>query len=104
MKLDKLRLFNFQSYGNAPTELSFEKLTFLIGPNGSSKTATLQALCRMFGFDPSLRRIKKSDFHVPNDELELPDERTLWVEVDFIFPELLEDNYNCTVAPHFGVR
>jgi putative ATP-dependent endonuclease of OLD family len=102
MKLDKLRLFNFQSYGSAPTELSFDELTFLIGPNGSGKTATLQALCRMFGFDPSLRRVKKSDFHVPNDELEIPDERTLWVEVDFIFPELLEDNDNCTVAPHFG--
>ena len=39
-------------------------MTFLLGPNGSGKTAVLQALARMFGFDPALRRIRASDFHV----------------------------------------
>ncbi|MDF2186155.1 AAA family ATPase [Grimontia hollisae] len=102
MKLDKLRLFNFQSYGSTPAEISFEDLTFLIGPNGSGKTAALQALCRLFAFDPSQRRIKKSDFHVPFDEVEQPEERTLWIEVDFVFPELHDEGVHHAIAPHFG--
>ncbi|PMN91368.1 ATP-dependent nuclease [Enterovibrio norvegicus] len=102
MKLEKLRLFNFQSYGSKPVEISFEDLTFLIGPNGSGKTAALQALCRLFAFDPSQRRIKKSDFHVPFNESEQPDERTLWIEVDFTFPELHDDGEHHAIAPHFG--
>ena len=103
MKLDKLRLSNFQSYGQEiATELSFEELTFLIGPNGSGKTATQQALCRLFAFDPSHRRIKRSDFNVPYNEIEQPDERTLWIEADFIFPELHENVDNAAVPAFFG--
>ncbi|EGR1578389.1 DUF2813 domain-containing protein [Vibrio parahaemolyticus] len=102
MKLDKLRLSCFQSYGSTSTEISLDDLTFLIGPNGSGKTAALQALCRMFAFDPSLRRIRKSDFHVPHNESEQPEERTLWIEADFLFPELHEEGDNTTVSPHFG--
>lgn len=102
MKLNQIRVSNFQSFGPESTILTLENLTFLIGPNGSGKTAALQALCRMFAFDPSLRRVSKSDFHVPHNEGESPDERTLWVEADFYFPELLEDDDSATVAPHFG--
>ncbi|MCC3792806.1 ATP-dependent nuclease [Vibrio parahaemolyticus] len=102
MKLDKLRLSCFQSYGSTSTEISLDDLTFLIGPNGSGKTAALQALCRMFAFDPSLRRIRKSDFHVPHNESEQLEERTLWIEADFLFPELHEEVDNTTVSPHFG--
>ncbi|WP_426131482.1 ATP-dependent nuclease [Pseudomonas sp. DWP1b1] len=102
MKLQSIRLCNFQSFGNEPTVITFEDVTYLIGPNGSGKTAVLQALCRLFAFDPSLRRIKRSDFHVPADEDLLPEERSLWLEADFEFPELLEDEDNATVAPHFA--
>lgn len=102
MKLQTLRISNFQSFGAEPTELALEDITYLIGPNGSGKTAALQALCRLFAFDPSLRRIQKSDFHVPCDEESVPDERMLWIEADFSFPELTEDQDNSTVAPHFG--
>ncbi|MEW8508353.1 MAG: AAA family ATPase [Candidatus Thiodiazotropha sp.] len=91
MKLHCIRLSNFQCFGSEPTELSLEALTFFIGPNGSGKTAAMQALCRLFAFDPALRRIKKSDFHVPHDEGETPDERTLWIEADLLFPELKDD-------------
>lgn len=56
----------------------------------------------MFAFDPSLRRIQRSDFHVPCDEEHVPEERTLWIEVDFVFPEV-EDGVDVgTVAPFFG--
>jgi len=102
MKLQSIRVSNFQSFGAAPTTLTLDNISYLIGPNGSGKTAALQALCRMFSLDPSLRRIKKSDFHVPSDETDSPEERMLWIEADFIFPELLEEVDNSTVAPHFG--
>lgn len=102
MKLQTIRLSNFQSFGAQPTELGLDEITYLIGPNGSGKTAALQALCRLFAFDPSLRRILRSDFHVPFDEENVPEERQLWIEADFVFPELAEDEDNSTVAPHFG--
>lgn len=102
MKLQTIRLSNFQSFGAVPTEIRLEEISYLIGPNGSGKTAALQALCRMFAFDPSLRRILRSDFHVPSNEAESPAERQLWIEIDFLFPELGDDDDNSTVAPHFG--
>ena len=102
MKLQSIRLSNFQSFGDEPTELTLENITYLIGPNGSGKTAALQALCRMFSFDPSLKRIHKSDFHVPHDENDEQVDRKLWIEADFSFPELLKPDLNTTVAPHFG--
>lgn len=102
MKLKTIRLSNFQSFGKEPTELTLEDVTYLIGPNGAGKTAVLQALCRLFAFDPSLRRIQRSDFHVPFDEENAPEERQLWIEADFVFPELAEDEDNSTAAPHFG--
>jgi putative ATP-dependent endonuclease of OLD family len=102
MKLQSIRLSNFQSFGMETTELTLEDTTFLIGPNGSGKTATLLALCRLFAFDPSLRRIQRSDFHIPPDEQVPPEERKLWIEADFIFPELNEGENNSTVAPHFS--
>lgn len=102
MKLEAIRLSGFQSFGYEATELSLEDITYIIGPNGSGKTAVLQALCRLFAFDPALRRIQRSDFHVPYDEENVPLERQLWIEADFLFPELEEDEDNSTVAPHFS--
>lgn len=102
MELKTIRLSNFRCFGAEPTEISLDNITYLIGPNGSGKTAALQALCRMFSFDPSLRKIQRSDFHVPHDEQEAPNERRLWIEADFHFPELLNEADNATVAPHFS--
>jgi predicted ATP-dependent endonuclease of OLD family len=64
LKLTQLTLYNFQSFGPTPTVIAFESLTFLIGPNGAGKTAVLQALARLFAFDPALRRVRKTDFHI----------------------------------------
>jgi predicted ATP-dependent endonuclease of OLD family len=102
MKLNTIRVSSFQCFGDEPTDLTLEDITYLIGPNGSGKTALLQALCRLFAFDPSLRRIQRSDFHVPLDEKHVPDERQFWIEADFLFPELADGEDNSTVAPHFG--
>jgi putative ATP-dependent endonuclease of the OLD family len=102
MNLQTIRVSNFQSFGATPIEVALEEITYLIGPNGSGKTAVLQAVCRLFAFDPSLRRVLRSDFHVPLNEDAPPAERQLWIEADFLFPELGEDEDNSTVAPHFG--
>lgn len=102
MKLSNIRVSNFISFGESPTNLSFEDITFLIGTNGTGKTAVLQALCRLFAFNPTQRRIKKSDFHVPQDEVDPPEERKLWIEADFIFDELADGENSATIPPHFS--
>lgn len=103
MILHRMRMFNFQCFGPEPLEINLETTTFLIGPNGSGKTAAMQALCRLFAFNPGLRRVQKSDFHVPHGEDQAPEERELWIEVEFLFPELKEGvGEHPTVPPHFG--
>ncbi|MDO8065447.1 ATP-dependent endonuclease [Janthinobacterium sp. SUN206] len=94
MKLVRIVLFNFRSFGALPTPIDLADMTFLLGPNGTGKTAVLQALARMFSLDPSQRKIKLTDFHVPADERpeDRPDDRELWLEADFEFPELEEDD------------
>lgn len=90
MKLTRLRLSNFQSFGQEPTVIALDEMCFLLGPNGTGKTAVLQALARLFGFDPSLRRVRRTDFHIAAEELAKDDigPLTLWIEAQFEFPEL----------------
>lgn len=102
MKLDTLKINNFQSFGQEPTEITFEDITYLIGPNGSGKTSTLEAISRLFGFDPSLRKIKKSDFHINSSEETPPLERELWIEANFLFPELLDEGEHSTIPEFFN--
>lgn len=102
MKLDTLRISNFQSFGQEPTDITFEDISYLIGPNGSGKTSTLQAISRLFGFDPSLRRILKSDFHINHNEEIPPIERNLWIEANFLFPELLDEGEHSTIPEFFN--
>lgn len=101
MKLVRLRLSNFRSFGPSPTVVELADMTFLLGPNGAGKTAVLQALARMFGIDPAQRRINRSDFHVPTSEApkDAPEQRTLWIEADFEFPELGKGNVDDAVLP-----
>ena len=105
MKLHRLRISNFQSFGPIPSEITLSDLTFLIGPNGSGKTAALQAFCRLFAFDPNLRRVQRSDFHIPLDETPetTPLERSFWIEAEFIFPELQQEAGEfATIPPNFA--
>lgn len=90
MKLAYLRICGFRCFGSVATDIVLDDTTFILGPNGTGKTAVLQALARMFSLDPTLRKIKTSDFHIPADEAPdaAPEERRLWIEADFEFPEL----------------
>lgn len=101
MKLDLLRIQNFQSFGSEPTEIKFSDLTFLIGPNGAGKTAALQALSRLFDFFPGARRVQRSDFHVPFDEdpENRPTERDLFIEAEFTFEELEDESGEHPTVP-----
>lgn len=49
-----------------------------------------------------LRRIKRSDFHIPHDEQKIPEQRKLVIEADFTFPETSNASDNSTVAPFFN--
>jgi putative ATP-dependent endonuclease of OLD family len=94
VKLVRLKLNNFRCFGGVTTELALDSINFVIGPNGSGKTAVLQALARMFSFDPAQRRVRSSDFFIAANEKpeEAPATRTLWIEADFEFPELAGAN------------
>lgn len=105
MQLTRLRASGFRSIGLDPVELTFEKLTFLLGPNGTGKTVFLHALARMFGTEASMRRFVAADFHVPLEQTPADAAtRSLWLEADFAFPELLDAaaEPQPTVAPHFA--
>src|ERR1700689_1387721 len=98
MKLTKLRLSNFQSFSPGPTEIDLASVTYLLGPNGSGKTAVLQALSRLFGFERSMRTIRRTDFHVLNQSAT---EQTLrlWIEAHFEFPELRDASGQYATIP-----
>lgn len=105
VKLTQLRICNFQSFGPTSTVIDLAAMSFLLGPNGSGKTAVLQALARLFGLDPALRRIRRSDFHVTSADLADGDLGllTLWIEAQFEFPELIEPKgKHATIPAHFA--
>lgn len=88
MKLATLRITNFQCFGPQPQEVTFDpSTTMLIGPNGSGKTAILQALSRLFDANPSNRRVRREDFHAPLNKENLSKEQKLTIEADFLLPE-----------------
>jgi putative ATP-dependent endonuclease of OLD family len=105
MRLTQLRVSNYQSFGERPTIIEFESMTFLLGPNGTGKTAALQALVRLFGIDPSLRRIRRTDFHITPADLAKGGigPLKLWIEAQFEFPELRDPKgKHSTIPGHFA--
>jgi len=80
-------------------------MSFLLGPNGTGKTAVLQALARLFGFDPALRRIRRTDFHITPENLAKGElgPLKLWIEAQFEFPELKKSKgKHATIPGHFA--
>ncbi|MNO15623.1 hypothetical protein D3C76_52920 [compost metagenome] len=92
MRLNKLRISNFRSYGPTETVIDFEDITTFIGANSSGKSAALQALTKLFGETNADRALEKSDFYVSQDEvLEDLERRELYIEANFSFPEIEND-------------
>ncbi len=105
MKITTLRLRNFQSFGPEPTTIDLEELTYVLGPNGSGKTAVLEALSRLFSPLPAQRKIRVEDFHVPVDRSVSEVHATqpaLWLEVDIEFPEAEDDDPHASIPPNFS--
>lgn len=89
MLLKKLIVSGYKSIsvGN-PQTVEFEPdVTALIGHNGTGKSATLEALNKLFSIDHSLRGISASDFHL-EDDAEKGSARNLFIEAWFHFPEV----------------
>jgi hypothetical protein len=103
MKLTQLRIRNFQCFGEEATVISLEPMTFLLGPNGAGKTAVLQALTRLFGFERSMRDIKRTDFHTSSTVLDTEEieTQTLWIEAEFEFRELKKSNGKYATVPSY---
>ncbi|WP_328851219.1 AAA family ATPase [Micromonospora globbae] len=105
MKITTLRLSNFQSFGPEATAIDLGELTYVLGPNGSGKTAVLEALSRLFSPLETQRRIRLEDFHVPIDKRASEvqsGEPALWLEVDVEFPEAGADGQHASVPPNFS--
>ncbi|MGK9185696.1 AAA family ATPase [Priestia filamentosa] len=82
MRLVKLTIENFRSFGPNPTHINIADLTAFIGHNSSGKTTILNALQKLFGDN----KITKSDFHIPFDKSpEELEKSTLSIEASFEF-------------------
>lgn len=105
MKVRQLRIKGFQSFGPEPKTIDLADITYVLGPNGSGKTAVLEALARLFSPLQAQRKIRVEDFHVPLDRGagEVHSEQpTLWLEVDVEFPEAADDDVHASVPPNFS--
>ncbi len=98
MKLEKVRICNFRSFGEEQV-INIDELTTIIGNNSSGKTAALSALNLMFSQNPSDRVLQRSDFHLPKDKTpETVDRLDLYVEAVFSFPELDGSDFDKSAA------
>jgi putative ATP-dependent endonuclease of the OLD family len=100
MKLVKVIIDNFRSFGPSKTTIDFEDMTAVIGANSSGKTALMIALVKMFG-DTGIE-VKREDFHLAKG-VNPEDINTNYfnIEAIFTFPELEEEGDNYVVPLFF---
>lgn len=92
MILKKIKIYNYRSFGEERI-IEFNKLTTFIGNNSSGKTTALSALQKLFGVTPGERALVRSDFHLyKHENPEDIQEKNLYIEAVFEFPELEESN------------
>ncbi|CAM5288702.1 DNA replication and repair protein RecF [Frigidibacter albus] len=103
MKIESIAVRNFRCFGAEWMEISLqEQVTAFVGGNGSGKTALFQALSRLFGVTRADRSVTKKDFHIAQDEEELPNGRALEIECLLGFPELdEEEDEDASAIPDF---
>jgi len=101
VRIESITLSNFRCFGKDPITIDLTSdLTALVGANGTGKTALLIALGRMFGVSQELRKIVRSDFHIPlgSNEKDIT-ELVLFEEVKIGFQELEQDLQNNLSIP-----
>lgn len=99
MKLAKLKLCNYRSFGESEQIINFDELTALIGNNSSGKTAALNALNTIFSENSGDRNLSRCDFFLPKDQApEDLEEQSLFIEAVFHFNELQEEQGPTTYA------
>ncbi len=93
MRLIKVKICRFRSFGDEEQVIYLNKLTTLIGNNSSGKTSSLQALLKIFADNSNERNLLKSDFFLSNEKKpEDVTEQNLYIEAVFDFPEVEQDN------------
>lgn len=104
MHIEKICLSNFRCFPEEETSISLEKdLTFLVGNNGSGKTALIISLKRLFGATREDRNIIRADFYLGSQETSLDlIGRKLYIDITFVFPELEDINKSRETCPAFN--
>jgi len=107
MRISKLHLINFRSFGDEGTTITLNKLSGFVGENSAGKTAFIQGLVKMFGVTPHERTLEKSDFHIPKQiKIETIKELQLSIEARIDFPELMESTHDAlsrtSIPPFFN--
>lgn len=98
MKLEKVKICNFRSFGEEQI-IDIDKITTIIGNNSSGKTAALSAINLLFSQNSSDRVLRRSDFYLPRDKNPAEVERLeLYIETIFTFPELDSEQYDKSAA------
>ena len=107
MKIEEIHIKNFRCFGPKGAKIKLEScVTAFVGGNGSGKTATFQALSRLFGVTTADRSLRRQDFHLPSNSRELVSGASLSIEVLFKFPELvgLEEDEAEDAVPEFFIQ
>jgi len=100
VRIGSLHISGFRCFAAPGQTIDLGRMTCLVGPNASGKTAAMNALARMFGENQSERTVRASDFHLaPGEHLSSTQERHLSLEAKLIFPELEGDNPTGTAIP-----
>ncbi|GAA0852715.1 AAA family ATPase [Bifidobacterium pullorum subsp. gallinarum] len=93
MKLSKVKIKNFRSFGQEEEVIQIDELVALIGSNSCGKTTFLNAILKIFGETIKEREVVRSDFHVPPsvnpDALQNSE---FYIETIFEFNEVFTQN------------
>lgn len=102
MRLSKVIIEGFRCF-KKKTEINIEKdFTSFVGTNSSGKSAAMAAINKVLSENTADRVIKISDFYIERTiDSEEPVEKSLTIEIQFIFDELENDHDNKDAVPLF---
>ncbi len=102
MKLSKFKIKNFKCYGDTEVTINVkEDLTAFVGANSTGKSATFQALLKLFGTSYTEKEITRSDFHLPKGTSPSGlQESSFYIEAVFDFLDK-DGNHDDKAIPHF---